>query len=416
MLAPIQFGLKNIRQFKISILGLLAVTLIPVGFLFFYLFQLAPSGTGQRMWSNFLEKGIAKQVEITISLLFLLLIGPLTIYSYRLLQQFRLYLDDEKVRLESNVPLVGKLIDWSFPLADFNDGKVKFTVLRLVARGSLPLIAFSWRNFWRRRTVSVGAWEPLDSQGLPLKSMSESSSFFKLPEGFLNWPRRASPDELQKQFESIPLIEALSQRGVKIPPLSALNRQAFGTDLFRNRRLKYGVYAMLGVSFAATATHFFAAHDYLIGQPSWLQITVFSLTCAVVVCAWLCQGKLDLSLKRSQRYEFLGAQVFVSLVMAVLLTWLAHVMTLGNTRINQAAVNASFILDIDKYQLQPSEQAIAAHPGLEPIKLDFGKEYWNALPKDSIVSISVRRNFWLRCWQYDREPILELMREFYLKR
>jgi hypothetical protein len=121
-------------------------------------------------------------------------------------------------------------------------------------------------------------------------------------------------------------------------------------------------------------------------------------------------------MRNSERYQFFAAQIFVSVVMAALLTWLVYGMTLANTKINRPAIHVDFVLDIDKYQLRPSDKALAIHPGLEPIKLDFGREYWQALPKGATVPIEIRRNFWLRLWQYDREPILERMREFYSTR
>jgi hypothetical protein len=237
-----------------------------------------------------------------------------------------------------------------------------------------------------------------------------------VPKGFFSWSQPKSPEVLQKQFESVPLIQALRQRGVNVPPLSAINRQAFGADLFSNKRLKQGVYSMIAVSFAATATHFFAAHDYAIGQPSWLNTAIFMATCMLICWFWLWQAKPELSLRKSERYQFFAAQIFVSVVMAVLLTWLVYGMTLANTKINRPAIHLDFVLDIDKYQLRPSDKALATHPGLESIKLDFGREYWQAQPKGAIVPIEIRRNFWLRLWQYDREPMLERMREFYSRR
>jgi hypothetical protein len=413
---PVQFGLKNVREIGRFLLVLVSFLYLGIAVFLAYLFQLAQPDTAQLIWSKYVESPIIKQVQIAGSVLFLLLFIPLIFYASQLQWNIRIRVDDESIRFESKLPFLAKWIDWSFPLTDFNGGVVRFTVVPLVTRGSLPLIAFTWGSYWRRHVVRVSDWEQLGTYGEPVKPVGETSRFFQVPKGFFSWPQRKSPEILQKQFESIPLINALRRRGVDVPPLNAINRSSFGTDLFTNTRLKHGVYAMVGVSFAATAAHFFAAHDYLIGRPPWSVISVFSVTCAAAIWAWLWQGRGDLRLKKSERVEFLAAQVFVALVMAVLLTWFTHVIILGNTKISQAPVGADFILDIKKHQLRPSEQALATHPGLEPIKLDFGKEYWQAQPKDTIVPIEVRRNFWLRLWQYDREPLLDRMREFYLKR
>jgi hypothetical protein len=413
---PVQFGLRNVRE--IGRFHFVLAILLYLGFAVFivYLLQLAPPDAAQLLWSKYAGSPVLKQVQVAGSVLFVILFIPLIFYFAQLQQKTRIHVDDESISFESNLPLIAKWLDWSFPLSDFNQGSVKFTVLAWISRGSLPLIAFIWGSIWRRHVVRVSEWEQLDRYGEPVKPIGETSSFFQLPKQFFSWPQRKSPEVLQKQFESIPLIQALMQRGVNVPPLSAITRHAFGADLFSNKRLKQGVYAMIALSLAATAIHFFAAHDYVIGQPSWLHTAIFMATCVFICWFWLWQAKPELSLRNSERYQFFAAQIFVSVVMAVLLTWLVYGMTLANTKANRPAIHLDFVLDIDKYQLRPSDKALATHPGLEPIKLDFGNEYWKALPKDSIVAIQVRRNFWLRLWQYDREPILDLMREFYLKR
>jgi hypothetical protein len=284
---PVQFALKSAKQMARAGWALLAFTYLVLGLLFWYLSRLAKPGTGQLMLAKFLEKGIYEQAEHLVNLLLLLTLPFILVLASRLMQKFRLFIDDERIGVKSNLPLIAKWIDWSLPLSDFNQGIVRFTVLAWVSRGSLPLVAFNWRSIWRRHVVRVSEWEQLDSYGEPVRPVGETSSFFQVPKGFFSWSQPKSPEVLQKQFESVPLIQALRQRGVNVPPLSAITRQAFGADLFSNKRLKQGVYSMIAVSFAATALHFFAAHDHVIGQPSWLHTAIFMATCMFICWFWL---------------------------------------------------------------------------------------------------------------------------------
>ena len=212
-------------------------------------------------WPKLWEKPLAKPFKFAELVLILLapmfLVGGHVVHT----KQARLTLHTDTLRYASGLPLLGRWLDWTLDLDAVRANKLPLQ-LAGVAMGPQP--TNNYRLSWgpgQLRQLRPAAWYL--PQQAPVAS-AKPASFF----GLVRWQTPENQALLQQQFNQLPLIQALRQRGIALPSVNG-KRQMVGLDLMAYPRMKAAVISFFVALLSAFVLfHLMRHHHYFTPPPA----------------------------------------------------------------------------------------------------------------------------------------------------
>lgn len=311
----------------------------------------------------------------------------------------RLTLSNDAMSYSSGLPLLSRWFDWHLDLETIRSKEVK---LRLTGRkyGKQPLFLyrFSW-GVGGIRQMRPAAWVLPNQVDLPVK---EPTSFM----GYVSWSKPENAALLEEQFSQLPLIKALTQRGIDLPKIANTSEYT-GLDLMANPRMKIAV-----ISFFATLVgafvlfHLMRHQHYFASLPmSWLFI--FGALAGLAMLAWLwAEEPTEGSLADKAGFRF--TQVLLACLVAVSAGLCAPSLPLLFSISFQTAQEQTFSLQ--KMPLILKSTGASDMPEIQPTQ---ALEYWQSLKEGEVVTLTVRRGLAGLWWQYDSSELQNKVEAFY---
>ena len=232
-------------------------------------------------WPKLWEKLLAKPFKFAELVLILLapmfLVGGHVVHT----KQARLTLYTDTLRYASGLPLLGRWLDWTLDLDAVRANKLPLQ-LAGVAMGPQP--TNNYRLSWgpgQLRQLRPAAWYL--PQQAPVAS-AKPASFF----GLVRWQTPENQALLQQQFNQLPLIQALRQRGIALPSVNG-KRQMVGLDLMAYPRMKAAVISFFVALLSAFVLFHLMRHHHYFTPPPLLAWVAFGAVTGVCMLAWLWQ-------------------------------------------------------------------------------------------------------------------------------
>ena len=370
------------------------------------LYSLFPPAVWQRAVASTLEKGFAslplKWLELLAGLAASL--GILWV-QWKQERSARLQLDEHWLRLDSGVPLLRRWLDWRLSLDDVRSGR---TPLRLngMAIGSQALWIF--RVGWGLsglRQFQPAAWIPdTESNGAdllqPFASGGERPPH--RPLGYVHWGHPDNAVWLQQRFDALPLVRALRQQGIELPPLARAPSNRAGVDLLRYRRLRISLKWVLpsGLVLGAVLQHL-ARHQHYFSPWSMSGWVAIALSIALLTGVWLWRDTPAKGMHRGDEWSVRMAQGLVAVLVAVVVPWGLQATPLVLANWFVAPHSVDFVLNRDRDRLVPESGASIS----KSILIDAAAPFWTAQGREVLQPLPVRSGLGGLWQQYDAEEL-----------
>lgn len=379
----------------------LALAGLAVAVIGWQLYGLFPPEVWRQAAATFLTEGLLRRPWWAQAGTFGPLVAVALLVGLERLQRrrARLILDDSHLRFQSGVPVLAPWLDWQLPLDGLRRGHPRLR-LTTAAVGSNPLALtrLGWGlTGWRG--VRPALWLPA---GSPLPSSEPLQPPPHRPMGFVNWRHPRNAAWLQQQFEALPLVRALVERGVDLPAWQALQTAAEGPDLMAHPRLRAVLMSLAGLVLSGGLCLHLARHQHYTAPWSlgaWLSL---STVIAVLTLAWHLTLAPPMPADRSSRWALRFAQGLTTALMVVMLGWNLYHLPLAWGRAFAPVEMVDHVLDLDAARLRP------ASPGASTpeIAIDPRARRWRDGPDGAHHQVALRRG-WGGWWmQYDTEAML----------
>lgn len=396
---PLVFHLKNDEFDKVLKLSLL-LGLFFIGFIPLTIWLIFPSEfLSQINWIDAWQKLLLKPIELA-KIIFALLAVPVSIWMQsQHNKNARLMLNDSRMSYKSRMPLLSRWFDWQLDLEDIRSGKIK---LRFSGNelGAQPVLMYrlSW-GMSGLRQIRPAAWILPNQTTLPVQ---KPSSFF----GLVNWKKSENMALLQQQFDQLPLINALMQRGVLLPQVSK-KREGIGLDLMAYPRMKVAVISFFATLVGAFVLFHLMRHQHYFSPPSFSLQIAFGALAGFLMFIWLWGEKPDAG-NTADRAGFQGTQVLLACLFAVSAGLCAPSLPLLLASTVQSAQEQAFTLQKLPLILKSTDS-----PDMPNIQPTQASEYWQSLQDGEVVNLPVSRGFAGLWWQYDSNSLQEKVEAFY---
>lgn len=311
----------------------------------------------------------------------------------------RLIVDNDSMRYESGVPLISRWLDWSL---DLNAVRIKKIKLQISGNKLGPHPILLYRVSWgvgNVRQVRPSAWV-LSNQAAA--ALEKPITRF----GLTNWNSTENAALLQKQFEQLPLINALIQREVDIPKVLN-NRELNGLDLMAYPRMKAVVISFfVALAGAFVLFHLMRHQHYFVALPKLGQYA-FGAVVGLCTLVWLWTEKLPKDVS-TDKAGLRTTQILLAFLMAVPAGLCAPSLPLLVSNLLQSAEEQTFSLQ--KIPLTLKSKDPTNMPDILPTQ---AHEYWKSLPEGESVSLPVRKGLAGLWWQYDSSVLQDKVEQFY---
>jgi hypothetical protein len=357
------------------------------------------------VWQKMLNKP-AKLVELGVCLFF----GPLALWAQMQQKKHaRLTLSARTLQYASGLPLLGRWLDWSLDLDAVRADKL---ALRLsgVAMGAQPL-----RNY--RLTWGVGSLRQLRPAAWYLPGQAAVKPL--RPRSFLGLVRWQAPDNkalLQQQFAQLPLVRALRERSVVLPPMTD-KRQDPNLDLLAYPRMKVAVISFFAAIVLAFILFHLMRHQHYFVQPPVITYIAFGALVGLAALAWLWQElqaggpSLAPGATAGGALGFRSTQLLLAALVAVAAGLCAPSLPLAFSNLTQNPQQIAFVLQNSPLRLNPKHPDDA--PAIAPTQ---AVDYWLSLADGEVVTLPVRQGVAGLWWQFDSSVLQDQVEAFYAAR
>ena len=317
----------------------------------------------------------------------------------------RLTLGTNTLGYSSGLPFIGRWLDWTLDIEAVRRNALPMQVIG-VAIGPQP--TNNYRLSWGKgqfERIRPAAWHLPGSVPQASVASVKPASWF----GLVRWQAPENQALLQQQLNQLPLITALRQRGVMLPPLNA-KRQSSGLDLMARPRMKVAVITFfVGVLAAFVLFHLMRHHHYFTPPPQWVWICV-GLAAGLCMLAWLWPEHLGESDTANAlvAIEYRSTQVLLAALIAVVAGLSAPSMPLLFSSLTQASRYIAFELTTEPLRLR----AMAARevPDIHP---DQAMDFWLNQSEGTAFSLPVRQGLAGMWWQFDSRVLQARLDAFY---
>jgi hypothetical protein len=227
--------------------------------------------------------------------------------------------------------------------------------------------------------------------------------------GLVRWGTAENVAVLQQQFDQLPLMQALRQRGIVVPPITG-KKQHPGVDLMAVPRFKavvVGFFVALAVALALFHT---MRHQQYFVQPAWAVWIAVAGLCGLAAYLWLClepagQDRADYT---GGALEFRLTQIFLACLVGLAAGVCTPFLPLALSNLAQPAQEVEFVL-----QKSPLLLRAPASVGMPDIQPAQALDYWTSLPEGTVVKLPVRRGNDGLWWQFDSSVLHDKLSAFY---
>jgi hypothetical protein len=346
------------------------------------------------VWSKFLNKP-----ETVVMLFYPLLLIPVYMFQSLHLKRARLCVDYDTVSYKSGLPLLSRWLDWSL---DLNDIRSKKLNLQLSGNklGYHPILLYrlSW-GVGNLRQLRPAAWI-LPNQAV--EPLQKPVTRF----GLVNWKSSENMALLQKQFDELPLINALIQRDIALPKV--LNtREVTGLDLMAHPRMKVAVISFFVTLVGAFVLFHLMRHQHYFSQPPFSYQLIAGAFAGLLMFAWLWGEKPNAG-NTAEQAGFRGTQVLLACLFAVSAGLCAPSVPLLFVSMLQTSQEQSF--ELQKSPLLLKSSLPTNIPAIQPTQ---ALEYWQSLKDGEVINLPVSRGFAGLWWQYDSSVLQDKVEAFY---
>jgi hypothetical protein len=311
----------------------------------------------------------------------------------------RLTLGDNTLNYSSGLPLLSRWFDWQLDLEDVRSGKLKLNLNgRKYGKHPLALYRFSW-GVSGLRQFRPAAWVLPNQTALPFK---EPTSFM----GYVSWKKPENAALLEEQFSQLPLIKALTQRGVNVPKI-ANTTEATGLDLMAHPRMKVAVISFFVALVGAFVLFHLMRHQHYFSAPPISYQLIAGAFAGLLMFAWLWGEKPDAG-NTAEQAGFRGTQVLLACLFAVSAGLCAPSVPLLFASILQTSQEQSF--ELQKSPLLLKSSLPTNMPAIQPTQ---ALDYWQSLKDGEVINLPVSRGFAGLWWQYDSSVLQDKVEAFY---
>lgn len=351
-------------------------------------------------WKNFLNKPDAL-VELTLRGV-LPLVVLLGLYAHK--KHARLTLDDQALIYTSGIPIIGRWLDWNLDLKAIRSNTLSFKLAGM-PMGAQPihLYRLTWgTGFNDLKQLRPAMWHLPDQ---------ERSELVK-PKSFLGLVRWGTPENvavLQQQFDQLPLMQALRQRGIAVPPITG-KKQHTGVNLMAVPRFKAVVIGFFVALAVALVLFHSMRHQQYFVQPTWTVWMAVAGLCGLGAYLWLCMEPVDQDRAdyTGGALEFRLTQIFLACLVGLAAGVCAPFLPLALSNMAQPAQEVEFVL-----QKSPLLLRAPASGGMPDIQPAQALDYWTSLPEGTVVKLPVRRGNDGLWWQFDSSVLGDRLEAFY---
>ena len=391
-------GKVQTDRFSLRVLGIagLAIALV------FWLWL--PSGIlSQIDWSQAWQKLLAKSAVFWEPALYLL--GMVFFFGGHVVhtKQARLTLQTDTLRYASGLPLLSRWLDWTLDLEAVRSDKLALH-LKGVAMGPQPTYNYllSWGKGLFVRQVRPAAWHLPDQP--PVAPLKPASSF-----GLVRWQTPENQALLQQQFNQLPLVQALRQRGIALPPVTG-KRQRAGLDLMAYPRMKVAVIGFFMAMLSAIVLFHLMRHHHYFTPPPLLVWVAIGSAAGVGMLAWLWPehpgGASAVTAEETAGFRF--TQALLAALVAVAAGLCAPSLPLAFSSGTQLSQDTAFELKHAPVRLRAT-----AASGVPDVHPDQALDYWLSQPEGAAFSLPVRPGVAGLWWQFDSRALSDRLDAFY---
>jgi hypothetical protein len=314
----------------------------------------------------------------------------------------RIWLDDESVRYVSGLPWIGKWIDWTWDLEAIRSKKLVLKVVNIPLNGQpLRMCRLSWGQFVNKQ-MRPYVWQ-LSGQTMALATKPQSFL------GLVRWNTPANATLLQQQFDQLPFVAALRQRGITLPPVSGKAQHYPGIDLMAQPRMKLAVWSFFGAMVSAFALFHAMRHQHYFTAPPgsvWIGMGLFA---GLGLLAWLWQEQVEgVAQEGKKLLEFRATQVVIAGLFALAVGLCAPSLPLVLSSLAKSSQETTFTLQKSPLLLRAKQGG--GIPDFAPLQ---ALDYWVSLPNGENVTLPVRQGFAGWWWQFDSSVLSEKLDKFY---
>lgn len=392
-----QPGIAQARRSLPAVLGIAAVAIAVVFWVWFPVELLTQIDWAQA-WKKLLAKPFIFAEPALYLLAMMFFLGGHVVHT----KQARLTLETDSLRYTSGLPLLGRWLDWTLDLEAVRVNKLPLQ-LAGVAMGPQP--TNNYRLSWGKGQVKQlrpAAWH-LPNQA-PVAPVKPTSSF-----GLVRWKTPENQALLQQQFNQLPLVQALRQRGIALPPING-KRQMVGLDLMAYPRMKVAVISFFMALLSAIVLFHLMRHHHYFMPPSLLAWVAFGAAAGLCMLVWLWPehpGEINTA-TAAEAIGFRSTQVLLAALMAVAAGLCAPSLPLAFSSITQAPQDTAFELKNAPLRLRAT-----AASGVPDVHPDQALDYWLSQPEGAAFSLPVRQGVAGLWWQFDSRVLEERLDAFY---
>lgn len=396
---PLVFHWKNKELDKVLRLALffsgLLIGLIPI-----IIWLSFPSEfLSQVDWSAFWQKLLDKPLQLT-QLVLAFVAAPMSIWAQsHHNKNARLLLNDKSLQYSSGLPLLSRWLDWKLDLDAIRSGKEKLRLNgRMYGKQPLFLYRFSW-GVGGVRQMRPAAWVLPNQTDLPVQ---EPTSRW----GYVSWKNLENAALLEEQYRQLPLIKALTQRGIDVPKIANTSETA-GLDLMAHPRMKVAVLSFFVTLVVAFMLFHLMRHQHYFSTPPISYQLITGVLAGSLMFAWLWGEKPEAG-NTAQQASFRGTQVLLAGLFAVSAGLCAPSLPLLLASTWQSPQEQTFSLQ--KSPLILKSDLPINMPSIQPTQ---AFEYWQSLKDGEVVKLPVSRGFAGLWWQYDSSVLQDKVEAFY---
>lgn len=371
------------------------------------LYRLFPPEAWQKAIADTFAQGLSRPSPRWLELLAGLASLSMLWVQWKQQRNARLLLDADWLRHDCGVPLLRRWLDWSLSLDDVRSGKT-LLLLNGMAIGSNALWMFrvGWGLSGLRR-FQPAAWIPQGEGGLHV-AMSPTLDTGRVdlpphrPLGYIRWGHPDNAVWLQQRFDALPLVCALRNQGIELPPLDCTSDNRAGVDLLRYGRLRSALKLVLPMALVVGAMlQHLARHQHYFSPWSMSVWAAIALSIAILTGVWLWRDEPATGMHRGDAWSVRLAQGLVAVLVAVVLPWGIQAMPLVAAKWLMTPQSVDFLLDLDRNQLVPEPGA----PVSQSIALTYAAPFWAAQDNHSLQPLPVRVGPGGLWHQYDVEEL-----------
>ena len=353
-------------------------------------------------WTKAWQKLMAKPAALFEPALYLLGMVVFLVGHVVHTKQARLTLQTDALVYTNGLPLLGRWLDWTLDLAAVRANKFPLQ-LAGVALGPQPTNSYrlSW-GIGQVKQLRPAAWY-LPNQP-PVGQVKPASSFW-----LVRWQTPENQALLPQQFNQLPLVQALRQRGVVLPPVTG-KRQRAGLDLMAYPRMKVAVILFFMAMLSAIVLFHLMRHHHYFTPPPLLVWVAIGSAAGVGMLAWLwpeLPGEVNPA-TTSEAIGFRSTQMLLAALVAVAAGLCAPSLPLAFSSATQLSQDTAFELKHAPLRLRATVAS-----GVPDVHPDQALDYWRSQPEGAAFSLPVRPGVAGLWWQFDSRRLQHRLDAFY---